>query len=82
MASGNPTSTCIPRVDGWLTDPRVWGVTSVVGLWTDWAIDLWDGVCRDLLAGGYGPKPMVPIVALICFLTENNQVFLLSSLEL
>ena len=26
MASGNPTSTCIPRVDGQSTDPRVWGV--------------------------------------------------------
>ena len=27
VASGNSTSTCIPRVDGWSTDPRVWGVT-------------------------------------------------------
>ena len=25
----------------------------------DWAIDLWDGVCWGLLAGGSGPKPMV-----------------------
>ena len=27
MASGNPISTCIPRVDGKSTDPRDWGVT-------------------------------------------------------
>ena len=26
----------------------------------DWAIILWVSVCRDLLAGGSGPKPMVP----------------------
>ena len=26
----------------------------------DWAIDLWDGVCWGLLAGGFRPKPMVP----------------------
>ena len=25
VASGNPTSTSIPRVDGWSTDPRVSG---------------------------------------------------------
>ena len=27
VASGNPISTCIPRVDGKSTDPRDWGVT-------------------------------------------------------
>ena len=26
----------------------------------DWAIILWASVSRGLLAGGYGPKPMVP----------------------
>ena len=30
VASGNPTSTCIPRVGGLSTDPRVWGVTMAV----------------------------------------------------
>ena len=28
VASGNPTSTCISRVDGQSMDPRVWGVTA------------------------------------------------------
>ena len=28
VASGNPISTCIPRVDGKSTDPRDWGVTA------------------------------------------------------
>ena len=28
VASSNPTSTCIPRVDRYSTDPRVWGVTA------------------------------------------------------
>ena len=32
VASGNPTSTCIPRVDGYSTDPRFWGVTLNVPL--------------------------------------------------
>ena len=30
VASGNPTSTCIPRVDGYSTDPRVLGRHSLV----------------------------------------------------